>query len=117
MGLQAYGRLNMVSSAPCRRFIGAMAARAAEPGALDGNPHALGNVAWGLAVAQQLTPSLLQQARPRHAPVVLCGCEPYLLHLYGWAGAAQFRQARICSVLWLSRSACQSKECHALLYF
>ena len=74
MYLQAYGRLNMVSSEPCRRFIGAMAARAAEPGALDGNPHALGNVAWGLAVAQQLTASLLQQARPVQRPVVLFNC-------------------------------------------
>lgn len=66
--LQAHGRLNMVSSEPCRGFIAAMAARAAEPGALDGNPHALGNVAWGLAVAQQLTPALLQQVR--HRPIV-----------------------------------------------
>lgn len=48
---------------------------------LDGNPHALGNVAWGLAVAQQLRASLLQQARPGHGSVVLCGCETCLLHV------------------------------------
>ncbi|KAK9822663.1 hypothetical protein WJX81_005748 [Elliptochloris bilobata] len=59
--LWAYGRLNMVHSEPCRRFLSALAARAAEPGALDGNPHALGNVAWGLAVAQLLDAPLLQR--------------------------------------------------------
>ena len=87
----------MVSSGPCRRFISAMAARAAEPGALDSNQHALGNVAWGLAVAQQLTAPLLQQVRLAQGTVMLCECGGLLLRSMHISSRSQLRPAW-CSV-------------------
>lgn len=68
--VQAYARLNRVDSGACRRFARALAERAMQPGVLDSNPQALGNVAWGLSVARLLNASTLQRVRRR--PDTMC---------------------------------------------